>query len=164
MKLIVAMSKNLGIGLKNKLPWRLKGDLEFFKNKTIGNGNNVILMGKNTWESLPKKPLVNRFNCILSTSLNIDNSNSKSFKNELEFDTFIENKDFDDVWIIGGEEIYKHYITSDKVEELYITNIKNEIKCDTFFPEIPHNFKLVEISSKFIENDIIYNYEKYIKL
>ena len=66
MKLIVAFSKNLGIGYKNKIPWNLKKDLKYFKNLTIGKGNNAIVMGKNTWKSLPVKSLPKRekFNII----------------------------------------------------------------------------------------------------
>ncbi len=50
---IVAVCKNGGIGLNNKLPWILKKDLQRFKKTTIGNGNNAISMGRNTWDSIP---------------------------------------------------------------------------------------------------------------
>jgi dihydrofolate reductase len=94
LKLIVAMCKNGGIGYHNSIPWKIKKDLLYFSNKTSGEygkcimrniatniKKNAIIMGKNTWYSLPKypEPLKNRDNFILSTSIPesiVSNSNS----------------------------------------------------------------------------------------
>ena len=65
MKLIVAICKNGGIGYKNKIPWHLKKDLQHFKKMTIGNNNNAVIMGNNTWKSLNNTPLPKRTNIIL---------------------------------------------------------------------------------------------------
>ena len=71
MKLIVACDPKGGIGYNNKLPWsNIQGDLPRFKNLTQGQ---IIVMGRNTWDSLPKKPLPNRFNVVV-TSKSIDNT------------------------------------------------------------------------------------------
>ena len=69
MNLIVAYCKNRGIGFKNTLPWKLSLDMNRFKKLTIGNKNNAVIMGRNTWESLPLKykPLPKRTNIILTT-------------------------------------------------------------------------------------------------
>ena len=72
-KLIVAVSKNYGIGIKNELPWNITEDLKHFSKTTKGNGNNAIVMGRNTWDSFNGRHLKKRDNLILSTSLNIDN-------------------------------------------------------------------------------------------
>jgi len=65
MKLIVACDPNGGIGYKNKLPWtKIQGDLPRFKQLTQ---NKIVVMGRNTWDSLPKKPLPNRINYILTS-------------------------------------------------------------------------------------------------
>ena len=85
--IIVALSKkNNGIGFKNNLPWNLKNELSHFKNLTtnsITNGDNyllgVVIMGRNTWNSLPKsvKPLPNRVNIVISnTSEELNNYNN----------------------------------------------------------------------------------------
>ncbi len=68
MNLIVGFCKNRGIGLKNALPWHLKKDLVRFKKLTIGDGDNAVIMGRNTWNSLPKKwkPLPKRTNIVLT--------------------------------------------------------------------------------------------------
>ena len=71
INIIVAYTKNKGIGFKNKIPWKLNSDLIRFKKLTIGNGNNSVIMGKKTWDSLPYnvKPLPNRTNIIISKTM-----------------------------------------------------------------------------------------------
>jgi dihydrofolate reductase len=90
VKLIVAMCKKNGIGIDNKIPWRISEDMSYFSKKTSGNyvetnandsieknkknkknKKNAVIMGRNTWESLPKKykPLPNRFNIVLSRNV-----------------------------------------------------------------------------------------------
>jgi dihydrofolate reductase len=76
VKLIVAMCKNNGIGFNNKIPWRISEDMIYFSKKTSGDyvgvnetiKKNAVIMGRNTWDSLPKKykPLPNRFNIVLT--------------------------------------------------------------------------------------------------
>ena len=68
MNIVVATCKNRGIGINNKLPWRISADMNFFKYLTIGNKNNAVVMGKNTFESLPQ-PLKNRDNIVVSTTI-----------------------------------------------------------------------------------------------
>ena len=64
--LIVAFDKSYGIGLKNSIPWKLPHDMSNFLKLTT---NNIIIMGKKTWDSLPIKPLPNRVNIVLTSSL-----------------------------------------------------------------------------------------------
>jgi dihydrofolate reductase len=73
LNIIVAMCKYTnGIGVNNELPWRIKEDLHYFSRMTKGNGNNVIIMGTNTYNSLQKPGLPGRDNFILSSSLKMD--------------------------------------------------------------------------------------------
>ena len=75
MKLIVAMCKKTrGIGYKNRLPFNLTDDMKRFQELTTGNGNNAIIMGRKTWLSLPKSPLPNRSNIVISSNLNSSKS------------------------------------------------------------------------------------------
>ena len=149
LKLIVCVDNQNGIGLNNTLPWRCKNDLKQFKALTIGdNNNNAIIMGKNTWESLPKKPLPNRLNIVLSKKYNCLTNKDfpyTYFCNSLEqvFQLHqIKNNELEECWIIGGESIYKQFINDKRVNNLYITHIDNSYNCDTFFPKIPPNFSL----------------------
>lgn len=276
LKLIVAICQNMGIGYKNKLPWNIKKDLNYFSNKTKGKyGNylknkdqygidigsddiknikkNAIIMGKNTWLSLPSypNPLPYRDNIIVSTSmdkiscskkpLNMNEPDVKPFMDfyfkvifdELDFtdsincidlnlyfstissvinffvitkenwenttrleDNMVEfemceinqnsvikkidkpngekykinenNNDeyrydeyrYDEVWIIGGEKIYKSFIKENMnkngilvISEFCITYIDKYYECDTFFPKI-ENMNLYYISSFSKQEDI----------
>ena len=78
INIIVAYCKNEGIGVNNNLPWSIKSDLKKFYKFTVGNGNNAIIMGKNTWNSLNCKPLKLRDNLIISGSLDFENINTNN--------------------------------------------------------------------------------------
>jgi dihydrofolate reductase len=71
INIIVATSTNYGIGFENKMCWHIPNELKHFKNITTTvddiNKKNCVIMGKNTWYSLPKRPLVNRINIIISS-------------------------------------------------------------------------------------------------
>ena len=70
--IIAAVDDNGGIGKDGKLPWgRLKDDINWFRKVTVGNGNNAVIMGRKTWDSLPKqfRPLPERYNIVLSRNL-----------------------------------------------------------------------------------------------
>jgi len=70
MNIICACDKRYGIGFRGKLPdWTLDGDLKRFKKLTVGNGNNIVIMGKNTFESLGRKRLPDRVNIVVSNTL-----------------------------------------------------------------------------------------------
>ena len=166
MNIIVAACKNSGIGFKNTLPWTLRKEMNYFKEITQGNGNNAIVMGKNTWLSL-NKALPKRTNYVISSTAIKEYWPMKSEK--IEKFTFLPNLDkinkilphYDDVWIVGGEKLYKSLIGSSDVKAIYYTHIKNEFECDTFFPEIPSNFSKIYTSHDIIENDVHYNIQIY---
>ena len=156
INIIVAFSKNMGIGLNNSLPWNIPSDLKKFRDITIGHGNNAVIMGKNTWNSLPLSYLKKRDNLILSSTLNIDKSfvdvkTNKSYtvKSFCNIDNIIQyciNKNYDNIWIIGGNKVYNDFLNyyNDIVDEIYITYIDSEFKCDTFFTEIDNNkFRII---------------------
>ena len=147
INLIVAMCKNNGIGNNNSLPWKIISDLKKFKNLTRGNGNNAIIMGKNTYISI-QKSLPNRDNLILSSKLKINSINNnkitKTFDNINLLNDFIKSKKYDEVWIIGGTQIYNLFLNNITCNELivnkiYVSYIDKEYTCDTFFPNIDNN-------------------------
>ena len=137
LKLIVGVDNQNGIGLNNTLPWYNKEDLKYFSKVTKGDGNNVIVMGSNTWLSLPKRPLPKRLNVILSKNKNYSGVNIQTIS-DFNINLF---KNYDEVWIIGGESVYKKFINI--VDEIHITKINGNYNCDTFFPKLPENFKLI---------------------
>tara|TARA_Y100000389_G_C17453796_1_gene516654 strand:- start:1334 stop:1858 length:525 start_codon:yes stop_codon:yes gene_type:complete len=171
INIIVAYCKNNGIGLNNNMPWKIKSDLQKFKSLTTGNGNNAIVMGKNTFLSLNCNPLNKRDNLILSSTLNIDklNNNSnitKSFKNIEILKDFVNTKSYDTLWIIGGEKIYKLFLESNifEINNIYVTYINNDYKCDTFFPIIDtNNFHFISKSIHESQNNDLNIYDMIYK-
>ena len=106
MKMIVAISKSRGIGLGNSLPWKVKADMEYFKNITKGKGNNCVVMGKNTWDSIDsqiREPLPKRDKIVMSrNNLDITTPNTQSIKSISELYALCNKKNYDDVWIKEG--------------------------------------------------------------
>jgi len=143
IKMILATDMNYGIGLNNELPkWKLKGDLRQFKNLTIGKGNNFVLMGNNTWDSMSKKTLVKRKNIILSKKNNSDNNNKNYVFLSSINDVFnyieINKSDNSELWIIGGSQIYTLFIPY--VNEIHWTRALTNFKCSTYLSKEFINF------------------------
>lgn len=134
LSLIVAFDKNYGIGYKNQLPWKLPMDLKHFKETTYGKS---VVMGRKTMDSLPNM-LPNREHIILTREEKNINLEIKYFNSVNEILSYTKNKE---AFIIGGSQIYNLFI--EHVEKLYVTYIDHEFKCDTFFPELKDNWKLV---------------------
>lgn len=130
--IIVAMDRKQGIGINNTLPWNLSKDLKRFAMLTKGNGNNAIVMGRKTYESIGK-PLRKRSNIVLSTTMEKSDHLivCRNVKEVLEY--CIENH-FDQVWIIGGATIYDEFLNIiGIIDNIYITLIDYVFDCDTFF-------------------------------
>ena len=148
-KLIVAMCPNGGIGYKGGLPWpHCKADMAHFAKRTTGGGNNAVIMGKTTWDSIPVRPLRRRANLILSSQTHEQmrpDQSEKSVQLEHWFasmaDLFahLEAANYDEVWIIGGASIYEQFLAMHKngeinIDEMCITTMECAYECDTFFP------------------------------
>ena len=175
LNIIVAYCNKYGIGNKNTIPWKLKDDLKHFKNITTnGVEKNIVIMGRNTWESIPEtfRPLLNRYNFVLSSKKKFNDSDkvdfiSSTFENmikyiECEKELFSNSK----IFIIGGEMLYKYIMDKyiSEINTLYITEIYSEIECDRVFPKIDNNiFKIKEVSNFKKENDLNFRYLTYEK-
>jgi len=142
---IVAMDINKGIGKNNNLPWTLKKDLRRFQKITTGNGNNALIIGRNTWNSI--NFLKERDHFILSKTIKLnyeqDGKLIKSFADIPELLKFLEDKKYDNILVIGGSQIYKTFLDMSLIDELYITLINDSYDCDTHFPSIPDNYFMI---------------------
>ena len=125
--LIAAIGKNRELGKNNDLIWHLKEDLNFFKETTM---NHIIVMGYNTFKSLPKL-LPGRKHIILThQDINIDGV--QVFHNMEELLTYLNSLD-EDIYIIGGASIYEQFIPY--ANELLLTEIEEEcFDADVYFP------------------------------
>lgn len=129
ISIIVAINKNNGIGYKNELLYWLPNDLKRFKSLTTGH---TIIMGRKTFESLPKGALPNRRNIVLS-SRDVTFPGAECF-HSLQ-DALDACKGEEEIFIIGGASLYKEAVAV--ADRLYITEIEDaEKEADAFFPEI----------------------------
>ena len=154
INLIAAIGKNNELGKDNDLIWRLKADMKFFRETTMGH---PIVMGRKTFESLPKV-LPGRKNIVLSSN-EILNNEIELYKSIKEF--LLNYKDYDgEVYIIGGASIYKAFI--DMASKLYLTEIEAEEKeADVYFPNFNKEEYNKEIISDLEENSIKFKHVLY---
>ena len=130
IKAIVAMAENRVIGNAGTIPWHLPEDFKFFKATTMGH---AILMGRKTYESIGK-PLPGRENIVLSRTMP-DRPGVTVLRS---LDELKEPTDGRDLFVIGGEEIYRLLLP--RVQELYVTKVPQTIEGDTRFPEFETRF------------------------
>ncbi len=158
MKAIVVVDKNWGIGRGKKLLVHLAGDLKYFKEHTLGK---TIVMGRETLESLPGgKPLLNRNNIVLTKNRGyvIDCSLCHSKEELLKM---IKEENTDDVFIIGGEKVYKEFLPY--CDTCYVTKIDKNFDADKFFPNLDEDgsFSVVNESEMVEENGTRYKFVEY---
>ena len=130
IKAIVAMAENRVIGQGGTIPWHLPEDFKFFKATTMGH---AILMGRKTYESIGK-PLPGRVNIVLSRTM----PETPGITVIRSLDELKEPADGRDLFVIGGEEIYRLLLP--KVQELFVTKVPRTIEGDTHFPEFEEEF------------------------
>lgn len=182
--IIAACDDKRGIGISNKLPWRLKGDLAYFSDvtSTAPEGmQNVVIMGRKTWDSLPEKhkPLKDRLNIVMSreeldlpenvlqaTSFDdvfdqIKSVNEPTDRDELDEGNGVVEKTVAKIFVIGGANIYTQAINLADCDEIYLTKVLGEFQCDTFFPEIPLGFEISSESKEMEENGVKYKFVVY---
>lgn len=126
--MIAAVARNGAIGFENRLIYWLPNDLKRFKQLTTGH---TIVMGRRTFESLPKGALPNRRNCVLTSTVK-ELPGCECFDS---WDEFIAScRPDEDIYIIGGASLYRNLI--DKADRLCLTEIDDvPEQADTFFPD-----------------------------
>lgn len=158
ISLIVAISENNAIGKNNNLLFHIKEDLAFFKKTTL---NKYILMGRKTFESLPGV-LPSRKHLVITRDKNysVDNENVEVYNNLLDvINKYKESNE--ELFIIGGGEIYKQALDSKLVDKLYITKVDKIVNdADVFFPQISEKEYLLESITPLTEECSVYTYQK----
>lgn len=161
MNLIAAVDNNWAIGNKNKLLVSIPDDMKFFRETTTGN---VVVMGRKTLESFPgKKPLKNRINIVLTRDeeYSVDGAIIVHSKEELMEE--LKKYDTENVYVIGGESIYR--LLEDECQVAYITHIDYEYEADAHFPDLEATgrWEKTEESEEQTYFDIIYTFCRYNK-
>ena len=149
------MAENGVIGKDNKMPWNIKGNLAHFKEMTMGY---PCVMGRKTWESLPKKPLPGRLNIIISKTLDMEDTSSAPLREIKICNSILTAIEFcadqEKIFICGGESIYRQAMPfANKID---LTLIHGQYEGDTFFPEIDDTCWTKTDNVSFDEYSIIY--------
>ena len=166
---IVAFDDMHGIGKKNALPWHLSADLKHFKRVTCAvldpHKRNAVIMGRNTWESLPEKarPLPGRLNIVLSGKKDLILPSGvlqctslaqalKCGENNLEIER---------VFVIGGAYVYTQAILEPGCSQILATHIQGDFNCDVYFPAIPSSLKKVFEGPWTVEGGLTYRFIEF---
>ena len=155
---IVAVENSGGIGIKNSLPWKISEDMTMFREITIGNGNNAIIMGRKTHESIGMF-LGKRENIIITRNktykspiqkMSTNNVKPVIFNDVEDCLNYTKEKMFDTVWVIGGEEIYSLFLS--QLDDIYITHVMKDIDCDAYFPIdcVKDNYSLLSATREIV--------------
>jgi dihydrofolate reductase len=128
--LIVAYARNRVIGRGNGIPWKIKGEQAHFKRVTDGH---PIVMGRKTWESLPRRPLPGRRNLVVSREASYSAEGAEVFGS---LDAALAAcADAADVFVIGGAQIYAQALP--RADRVIATEIDLDVAGDAFFPALP---------------------------
>lgn len=158
--IVVAVDGKNGIGKAGGLPWHLPADMKHFKNITTHNlSQNVVVMGRKTWDSIPPKfrPLPQRLNVVISRQKDLSLPDgvilAKSLNNAIEL---IEEKGSraGETFVIGGGQIFQEAVLSPFCRKIYLTRVENDFSCDTFFPDISRDFTETDRKGPVVENGI----------
>ena len=158
----------MGIGIDNKLPWRLKDDMQYFQyvTTTAEPGKvNAVIMGRKTWESLPEKsrPLKDRVNIVLSRGY-ADVPVGVLVVNSLE-DALSElwhDETVDKIFVIGGASVYAQALNHPDCDRIYLTEVMDKFECDAFFPKIDESvFKVIEATEPHTEKGVKFRFLVY---
>ncbi|KAK8518758.1 hypothetical protein V6N13_017970 [Hibiscus sabdariffa] len=177
-QIVVAATKDWGIGKDGKLPWKLPSDLKFFKDITLTTSDpgkrNAVVMGRKTWESIPLeyRPLPGRLNVVLTRSGSFDIATAEnvvicgSVTSALEllaaspYCLSIEK-----VFVIGGGQIFRESLNAAGCDAIHLTEIETSIECDTFMPAIDSSvFQPWYSSFPQVENNIRYCFTTYVRV
>ena len=154
INIIAAIGKNNELGKDNDLIWKLKGDMKFFKEVTMGC---PVVMGRKTFESLPKI-LPGRDNIVISTH-EINNPEIETYKSVKSF-LFKYRNYIDDIFVIGGATLYKEFI--DLCTNMYLTEIDDVCEnADTYFPIFDKDDWDINVLDENEENNIKYKHVLY---
>lgn len=179
ISLIAAMSQNRVIGKNQSIPWHISEDYIYFSKLTT---NNIVIMGRNTHESISgftnfkgwdsSKPfrhklLPNRTTIILTTQANYKVKGAYMASSLTQALTHARNHDSSkEVFIIGGESLYKTALNEKIVDKIYLTLIEEDVDGDVFFPAFESDFTLESEKKRIVrvnQKEIRYSFNTYLK-
>ena len=157
LSLIVATAQNYAIGKDNDLLWHISDDLKRFKALTSGH---PVIMGRNTWDSLPKKPLPKRRNIVVTHDPAFAPEGAEVAHSLQQAMKMVQDEE--ESFIIGGAGLYRQMLPF--VNRLYVTWVYRDFEADVYFPVIDKSlFRLVKETEKVVDeaSGLTYNYADY---
>lgn len=130
--LVVAVSRNGVIGRAGGLPWHLSSDLKLFKSITMGK---PVIMGRKTWESLPRKPLPGRLNIVVTRQSDFAAGGAIVVRKAEQALSAASSENAEEIAVIGGGEIYKLFMPI--AARIYRTDVECDVEGDTYFSALP---------------------------
>lgn len=162
MNLIAAVDKNWAIGNENRLLVSIPADMKFFRETTTGK---VVVMGRKTLESFPNGlPLKNRINIVLTANPSYQVKDAVVVHSEEELSEELKKYADGDVYVIGGESIYRMLLNA--CDTAYITKIDYAYEADAYFPNLDEKpeWKLTADSEEQTYFDLEFHFLKYEKV
>lgn len=159
MNLIVAVDKNWAIGCKNRLLVSIPNDHKFFRQETLGK---VVVLGRKTLETFPQgQPLKGRTNIILSKDKNYSVNGAITVHSIEELLAELKQYSSEDVYIIGGESIYRQMLPY--CDTAHVTKIDHVYEADTYFPNLDasEEWEITADSEEQTYFDLVYYFIKY---
>lgn len=177
-QVVVAATREMGIGKDGKLPWRLPSDLKFFKEVTMTTSDpmkkNAVIMGRKTWESIPTqfRPLPGRLNVVLTRSGSFNIATAENVVSCGSMDSALDLLaaspycfSTEKVFVIGGGQVLREALNAPGCDAIHFTDIETSIDCDTFVPPIDLTvFQPWYSSFPSIENNIRYSFTTYVRV
>lgn len=159
MNLVVAVDENWAIGNKNKLLVSIPNDMKMFRELTTGN---VVVLGRKTLETFPGgQPLKNRTNIILSRNADYEVNGAVVVHSVEELLEELKKYDSEDIYIIGGDSIYKQMLPYCDVA--HVTKIDHAYEADSYFPNLDKDpeWEVTADSDEQVYFDLTYHFVKY---
>jgi dihydrofolate reductase len=165
MFIIIAVDQKNGIGKNGVMPWHFKKELNHFakitKTTDFPEKENMVIMGRKTWESLPEtfRPLPGRKNVILTKNKDLKIKGAEVF-NSMEEAIESADEKTEKIFIIGGGEVFRQGLELEDLDGIYLTRVNKTYDCDTFFPEVPSRFQNKEKLGEDEEKGVSFEYFK----
>ena len=161
LELVVAADEGHGIGKGGKLPWRLPGEMAYFKRLTSEARpglQNAVLMGRKTYESIAPKfrPLAGRRNVVLSRAAWA--AEGATTVHTLD-EAITVSGEVDHLYVIGGGEVYRQALSHPACARVYLTRVHARFDCDTFLPALDASFARTRSDGPHAEAGLTYSFE-----
>ena len=168
--IVAAAEEKGGLGFKGDIPWYLPGDLKFLKTLTSATSEegkrNAVLMGRVTWETIPKKyqPLPGRLNVVISRNRSYQLPDGVLLAHSLQ-DAVAKAAaaaDVETLFVLGGGQIYQTAIALESCRRVYLTRVHAGFECDAFFPAIDESvYHLAESSQRHEHKGVGYTFQTW---